>query len=331
MRWSVALLLLVAVLALAPAQAPLHLSYVYSDSMAPTIQQGDGYLVWGPGDVAVGDVVTYRSAERGSYVTHRVVGRTDGGFVTRGDANDRTDQATGSPPVPRSAIVGTVVTVGGSPLTVPHLGTAVRLLRAHALGVALLALGGLALSGRGGAGDRERTVTRLSDVVAPALALAAVTIALVLAYGGAAHAETLVATAEGSSDPSVVRVGDPQNLSYAVSVADVPFTRRVVGASGFAVRQVDRNASGLAVTGRLPPPASRGPVDVSLRVSRYPAVLPRPTLAALHDRHPLLAGGVTAGLVVGSLAAAFALFADPRTPIRPPRSRWRRLLDGGAR
>ena len=43
--------------------------------------------------------------------THRIVGKTDGGFITKGDANDTADGEI----VPESSIVGKVVlTVGGA-------------------------------------------------------------------------------------------------------------------------------------------------------------------------------------------------------------------------
>lgn len=67
---------------------------VRSDSMAPAIRTGDIILteVVQPGEVRVGDVVTFQDPSRaGELVTHRVTERSRQGpvfsFVTRGDAN----------------------------------------------------------------------------------------------------------------------------------------------------------------------------------------------------------------------------------------------------
>lgn len=72
-------------------------------------RRADGY--------AVGDVILFESGS--STVTHRIVGATDEGYRTQGDANDAADPD----PVPPDAVVGKVVHVwrGG--------GRFVRLLR----------------------------------------------------------------------------------------------------------------------------------------------------------------------------------------------------------
>jgi signal peptidase len=155
----VAALVLFLVASVAFPVAPV--SYVTSGSMAPQLETGDGFVAV-PGAVAgdpeVGDVVVYRSEaiDEGGLVTHRVVDRTEDGYITRGDANPVTDQAAGEPPVERSRVVAQVVTVGGHVLVLPEVGTVVMTLRSlggGAPGVApafLMAVGGsvLALSRR---------------------------------------------------------------------------------------------------------------------------------------------------------------------------------------
>jgi signal peptidase len=72
---------------------------VLSGSMEPTLATGDVVVVKrvGPGDVRVGDVVTYRAPD-GDLITHRVraVRRRGSGFelVTRGDANNASERWT---------------------------------------------------------------------------------------------------------------------------------------------------------------------------------------------------------------------------------------------
>ncbi|MFB6187483.1 MAG: signal peptidase I, partial [Halobacteriaceae archaeon] len=123
MRKLLLLFLLLLLLLIAPVWAPVHLSYVYSDSMAPTINEGDGYILVPAGEVTPGEIITFYSPKRNAYITHRVVKETPAGFITKGDNNPVTDQATGLQPVDRSQIVGEVLTIGGTPIIIPHLGT----------------------------------------------------------------------------------------------------------------------------------------------------------------------------------------------------------------
>lgn len=114
-----------AIVLVAPAGEPVQVSYVDSDSMAPTLEPGDAYILVPAGDVSTGDIVTFWAPNRGEFVTHRVVGETEDGYLTTGDANERTDQATGSEPVPREVVVGAVWTVAGEPVVVPAAGAVV--------------------------------------------------------------------------------------------------------------------------------------------------------------------------------------------------------------
>lgn len=135
--------LVCAVLALLLGQAlgqPVLLGYVTTGSMAPTLDPGDGYIavpaaLTGPPEP--GDVVVFRAEtiQDGGLTTHRVVGRTEEGYITRGDANEFTDQATGEPPVREEQIVVEVLQLGGHIVVVPQLGTAVEGVRETLTGI----------------------------------------------------------------------------------------------------------------------------------------------------------------------------------------------------
>ena len=107
---------------------------VVSGSMEPTIGTGDVAIVTKvpPRTIAVGDVITYRSASDPDVLTtHRVVGveRTATGlvFLTKGDANEDVDPR----PVAASRVVGTVT------LVIPLLGHVVVFAQ-RPIGVVLL-------------------------------------------------------------------------------------------------------------------------------------------------------------------------------------------------
>ena len=57
--------------------------------MEPTLHAGDLAMLWAQGDYEIGDVVAYDF--EGSYIIHRIVGVTNGGYVIRGDNKDHPD------------------------------------------------------------------------------------------------------------------------------------------------------------------------------------------------------------------------------------------------
>jgi len=79
---------------------------VISGSMSDTIEVNDYIICLDVKDYDEGDIITFKS-ERGSLITHRIVGETESGFITQGDANNTPD----SEPVSKSDIVGKVVII----------------------------------------------------------------------------------------------------------------------------------------------------------------------------------------------------------------------------
>lgn len=355
-----ALALAFALATVAPAASPVQVSYVVSDSMEPTLDTNDGYVLVPAGPVEEGDVVTFYSERRGTYVTHRVVGTIPDGYLTRGDANPSTDQAAGSPPVARESIVGEVLTVGGRLVVLPRLGVALGALRTHWLWLAALA--GVALAARGlgpdvTAGDRPRadrsraaSVVRGRRIVVPAL-LTAVVVSTGMIAAGATHAEfTYTVTDDGTEASQTLRVGEPTTVSLNATVASTPLTRTVVATDGLRLVDVttdgpDVDRTGGAATVRPPPdrggsalgrfvetsetrltaevPAQTSPGTHTTRVSLapYPATLPAGMLASLHAVSPLLTALVSVLVVFGPGYALYWLFVDTAAPIRRPRRR----------
>ncbi|MFC6756384.1 MULTISPECIES: signal peptidase I [Haloarcula] len=109
---------------------PVLLGFVTSGSMEPTIETGEGFVAI-PADVAgpveEGDVVVFRAEEiqGGGLTTHRVVEKTERGYVTKGDANPFTDQDSGEPPVSEAQVVAIAWQPGGAVVTIPGVGAVV--------------------------------------------------------------------------------------------------------------------------------------------------------------------------------------------------------------
>jgi signal peptidase len=109
---------------------PVLLGFVTTDSMQPTLNPDDGFVaipsaVSGP--IEEGDVITFRAEEinGGGLTTHRVVAKSDRGYVTRGDNNPFTDQDGGEPPVADAQVVAIAWQVNGEVIAIPGVGSLV--------------------------------------------------------------------------------------------------------------------------------------------------------------------------------------------------------------
>ncbi len=110
------------------------INIVSAGSMSPSLMEGD-LVAWIPSDiddVEVGDVIVFKSWlswPGDKLIVHRVVEIKEawGGpaFVTKGDANDWTDQA--GPHIPEPYVteknfIGKVLSIGKQPLKIPFIG-----------------------------------------------------------------------------------------------------------------------------------------------------------------------------------------------------------------
>lgn len=84
---------------------------VVSGSMEPTFSAGDMIIFREEEGCGVGDVVIFR--QDGVFVTHRIVAETEGGFITRGDANNTEDSETLDPTQIEGVLTAIVPGVGG--------------------------------------------------------------------------------------------------------------------------------------------------------------------------------------------------------------------------
>jgi len=124
-------MLVVSALGGALMHRPFLLTAIRSGSMYPTLKRGDAAIIERVGEktqLLPGDIVVFRSeggslADQG-WIMHRIVSaNSKTGYITKGDANEKTDQESGAaPPIRRDWIVSRAVTIGGFPLKIPLIG-----------------------------------------------------------------------------------------------------------------------------------------------------------------------------------------------------------------
>jgi signal peptidase len=302
---------------------PVLLGFVETGSMEPTLSPGDGFVALPPaltGGVAVGDVVTFRAEtlQGGGLTTHRVVGTRGDGFVTRGDANTVTDQASGEPLVEREQIVAEALQIGGQVVVIPGLGAAVaavqglqgrlaRLLGTRALlgpqGVAyvLLVLGILsyvftlfAESQR-----RARTTHRETGTIDGRVIVIGLTVLLIAVltasslFTSGTHTFEVVSSVNDAPGIRVIERGTAESVAYAVPSNGVLPVLVYLSSSDDHLSVAPGRlqvAGGEVRTARvqIDAPEETGFYEYTLVEHRYLLVLPPATIDALYQIDPAL-------------------------------------------
>ena len=323
---------------------PVLLSFVETGSMQPTLDPGDGFVAVPAalvGDVGVGDVVTFdaQEIEGGGLTTHRVVEETERGYVTRGDNNPFTDQDGGEPVVQDADVVAVALSVGGSVVVIPHLGTVAMAVQSgfasvqtwlavtfgvrsfqgtQGLAYILFGLSTVAYAvdwylARNSRETRERDRSRddgtsvFAIVAVLALVLMATATAAMVVPAGTQEYGVVSAEFE-SENPTVIERGTSQELEYVVPNAGlVPVYAYVTPASpGVEVapqrlRVGSRGEASTTVTLTAPP--ETGYYRLFVAEHRYLAVLPPGVIDELYGVHPwaplVAINGLLGGGIVG--------------------------------
>jgi len=328
---------------------PVLLSFVETGSMQPTLDPGDGFVAVPAalvGDVGVGDVVTFdaQEIEGGGLTTHRVVEETERGYVTRGDNNPFTDQDGGEPVVQDADVVAVALSVGGSVVVIPHLGTVAMAVQSgfasvqtwlavtfgvrsfqgtQGLAYILFGLSTVAYAvdwylARNSRETRERDRSRddgtsvFAIVAVLALVLMATATAAMVVPAGTQEYGVVSAEFE-SENPTVIERGTSQELEYVVPNAGlVPVYAYVTPASpGVEVapqrlRVGSRGEASTTVTLTAPP--ETGYYRLFVAEHRYLAVLPPGVIDELYGVHPWAPLVAINGLLGGGIVALGSVF-----------------------
>lgn len=321
---------------------PILFSYVETGSMEPTIQTGDGFVAVPAvltGDVQTGDVVVYEAQrlQGGGLTTHRVVGETEAGYITQGDANPFTDQDGPEPPVTDDQIVAHALQLEGTVVVIPNLGIGIEALQGGVLSLqsefaAIVGFGdSLDRSGSGivlftvgfalfaltfllDGGRNSRTTERsrqrgtlLNTRTVTILLLAAVLVPANVAMLAGGGTQQLAIDGDDVARSPDIEPGEDATWEIGVdNYGLVPVVLLFEGESAGTTVLDERatvgpgNAATLSVAARAPGPGER--TVLSVTESRYLHVLPASLLGALHAIHPLVAlGAVNAVLAGGTL------------------------------
>lgn len=353
----VLVVVLVSLIAGAVLGQPILLSFVETGSMEPTLEPGDGFFaIPAPvaGEIQEGDVIVFdaQHLDGGGLTTHRVVGETDEGYITRGDNNPFLDQDGQEPPVTDGQIVAKALQINGEVVVIPGLGLvtgamqgaleSVQLTLAQTFGTrAFLGTQGLALMFMGlglvvlvfgllfDDERRSRTVARSrgrKGIYDPRKLVLAMALFIALVSGGTmvamsnTHEYGMVSASFDSENPTTVPVGEESNVTYpAFNGGQLPVyafyepASRNVDVEPHAMRMDRGEQKNATVTLQAPPETGYYPQYVSEH--RYLAVLPFGLIATLYAVHPLLPTLATS-LAIGGAFLLVGLAIVGVSPIR---------------
>lgn len=231
---------------------PAIFAFVESDSMEPTLEEGDGYIAIPSaiaGEVGVGDVVLFETEHihEGDPTTHRIIDDRGGEYITQGDNNPFHDQSRGEPPITDGQISAVALQFDGQVIRIPQLGTGVQLVGSSVdwversvasllgtqrlgsetwayilfgLGMAFIALSA-GVDRFGNRRDRKRTRSRIREGVFSTTTIIAVCVCLVVVAASmamllpAGTQSVEIISSQGDSDrPDVIEQGTTSTMNY---------------------------------------------------------------------------------------------------------------------
>ena len=295
---------------------PVLIGYVQTGSMSPALDPGDGFVAIPEelsGEIRENDVVVFRAENihNGGLVTHRVVGETESGYITKGDANPIADQSGREPVVREEQIVAEALQVNGQLVVLPNLGALVENVQnviekaqlhlaglfgtrlfLGAQGFAILfsaflffAYIGLTIQETSNRPGREyaRSLTRSDGMNGHSVVLA-ITLMLVTAttLGMVLPSTTHeLETITSDSEKISLNVGNEGFVPVVVHFESTSESITIDPQRVYVPSQSSKEA-----TVALPPPESADDNRRYLDERRYFALLPVPVLTALHRFHP---------------------------------------------
>lgn len=336
---------------------PMGLSYVETGSMQPQLEPGDGFIaipmaVAGP--VETGDVIVFDAVELhgGGLVTHRVVGETDTGYITRGDNNPVNDQDGSEPPVQEGQIKAKALQIGDSIVVIPNLGVVVlgiggavrsiqqtlaglfgtrALLGSQGLAYILMGFGSIAyviasLLERSNGKKRTRNRDRRIEMLSPVTVIAVMAVALMLLLTASMLIPAgpqqfqFVSSQTDAPGPGVIQQGTSENVTYRLpSNGPLPVVTIIEPTSeGVSVSPRERYVAGGQtenVTITIEAPPETGAYTRTIHEYRYLAILPTGTILTLHAIDPIVPL-LAINLVIGTLFVLIASVLVGLDPIR---------------
>lgn len=291
--------------------API-LTYVYSNSMEPLIKVNDAFLVWPVKEPKVGDIIMYRPVVlKAPYITHRIIGVGETGFITQGDNSPYPDQVSGEPEVTIDHMVGKVLTLQGQPIIIPGLGNIPARLKVGVGGYAkylsilflVLAVISMLLGNLSSKKKRKpRHRIRLRQIYRAVILLGMISVVITIFVGSrVSQIKYLVSEYPGTLG-NQVEVNHTGELKMEIhNNGLIPIWPIITGIAPLSLKDAPDYLpprSKEVVILEVTPQRKTGMYQGYIQIYNYPAFLPRAIVLYLHNLQPAL-GMVVIGITAG--------------------------------
>jgi len=281
-------------------------SYVYSDSMEPTIKLNDVFMVLPSAEYKTGDIIMYRPRVLDAkYVTHRIVRMGNAGFITKGDNSPYADQEIGEPEVLKEQIVGKIAAINGNPLLIPGLGKLSAGIQADYgkyakyLSYVFFIAGIISIIAELNTKRRKkpRHRLRLGEIYNAVSIIAAIIIIVTIVIGSKVTQVKYLASEYPGTLGNHIEVGKPGKLIMKVENRGIiPVWSVTKGFTPLEISEAPKYLKPLSddtVILDVSPQYHTGYYYGYVQVYNYPAILPRFIVVNLHELSPVLAITVT--------------------------------------
>jgi signal peptidase len=282
--------------------API-ITYVYSNSMEPLIKVNDAFIVWPSTPYKVGDIIMFRPVVLDApYITHRIIGIGDNGFITKGDNSPYKDQDSKEPEVLTDRIVGKVVTRNGQPIILPGIGKFSASLKegignySKYLSLIFLALGFVTLltgNKRSAPKRKPRRRYRLRQLYRLTTISAFCFVILSIYFGSRVTQIKYLVSEYPGTQGDQVEVNQPGVLSMEVrNNGFIPVWSIQTGIAPLEVEEASTHIwarSSKEIQVKVSPQYKTGIYLGYVQIYNYPSLLPRSWIVRLHLMNPFLA------------------------------------------
>lgn len=297
---------------------------IQGNSMEPTIPDGSVQIIYETNNVDVGDIIVFESQESdGQLIIHRISGSTEDGFITIGDNNERTDQRTGEPPVTKDNIRGEAVVISDQPIYIPYIGSLSEFVRINMIESILLVLGAGGLNllySEFIHNKKQMGVLTQNDIVFPIFIAVFLGLTVVILIGATTISAPITYTTSESvaQQQYVVQVSD-QSPRETLSLEVRDELGVELYTSSYDVIDTNRTEDTIELTVAVPPQDEPGTINGTIRVYRFPPILPESWLQSLLLISPLLPAVISSASVLVPIYGLYLIVGTPYERVRKPR------------
>lgn len=326
MRFSTKLLLGILLVIIFGQFTPYTFIPIQGDSMNPTIPDGSLQLIYETNTAEVDDIIVFQSQQAGEQVIiHRILEEEEGGFITIGDNNERTDQRTGEPLVQNQNIIGQAVEIQGQPIYIPFVGSLILFVSTNLIESLLLLLGAFgvhALYNEWVHDKKERGVLTYNDIIFPIFLAVFLVLTVVILVGASTVTVPMTyTTSDTTAQQQYVIHVDEQNPTETISLDINDGLGVEIYSSSYDIIETNTNQTTAELTVVVPPQDKPGSVNGYVRVYRFPPILPAPWLQYLVTISPLIPALMSSASVLGPLYGLYLLIGNPYDRVPKPRNR----------